>query len=113
VQPLVVHLQKTLSLTPLQLIASFLLKFEELWKPAESLFGAYDKFIGILADESQLASGKTPRKHLDELSVEDLDSDLIFREARELSHRFRDAVHDIFLKSNTELSRLTIEYGVF
>jgi predicted nucleotidyltransferase len=111
VQPLVVHLQRTLSLAPLQLIASVLLKFEELWKPASELFGAYDSFIKILADESLLPNGKTPRKHLDELSVEELDP--VFQEARQLSHRFRDAVHDIFLKSNTELSRLTIEYGVF
>jgi len=113
VQPLVVHLQKTLSLTPLQLIASVLVNFEELWTPAAALFDAYDKFIAILADETLLPNGKTPRQHLDDLSVEDLDSDEIFREARELSHRFRDAVHDIFLKSNTELSNLTTEYGVF
>jgi predicted nucleotidyltransferase len=113
VQPLVLHLQKTLSLSPLQLIASVVLKFEELWKPASTLFSTYDSFIKILADESSLPNGKTPRKHLDELSVEELENDELFQEARELSHRFRDAVHDIFLKSNTDLSRLTIEYGVF
>lgn len=113
VQPLVVHLQKTLSLPPLQLIASVLLKYEELWKLASALFGTYDKFIAILADESPLSNGKTRRKHLDDLPFEELEGDAVFREARELSHRFRDAVHDIFLKSNTELSRLTIEYGVF
>lgn len=113
VQPIVVHLQKTLRLAPLQLIASVVLDFENIWEPASSLFGAYDQFIEILADESLLSDGKTPRKHLDELALEELENDVVFREARELSHRFRDAVHDIFLKSQTELSRLTIEYGVF
>jgi predicted nucleotidyltransferase len=113
VQPLIDHLQKTLGLPPLQLIASALLKQEELWQPASVLFGAYDRFIEILADESQLPNGKTPRKHLDELSFEQLNGDDVFNEAREVSHRFRDAVHDIFLKSKTDLSRLTIEYGVF
>ena len=113
VQPVVAHLQKALSLAPLQLIATVLLKFEDLWKPASVLFGAYDSFIGILADESRLPNGRTPREHLDGLQVEELERDAVFQEARKLSHRFRDAVHDIFLKSNTELSRLTIEYGVF
>jgi predicted nucleotidyltransferase len=113
VQPVVAHLQKTLSLAPLELIATTLLNFENLWEPASVLFDSYDGFIEILADESHLPDGKTPRKHLDELSVEELESDAVFQEARNLSHRFRDAVHDIFLRSNTELSRLTIEYGVF
>lgn len=113
VQPVVVHLQKILRLSPLDLIASVILNFEEVWKPASVLFDTYDRFIEILADESTLSDGKTPRKHLDGLVLEQLDDDAIFREARELSHRFRDAVHDIFLTSGTELSRLTIEYGVF
>jgi predicted nucleotidyltransferase len=113
VQPVVDHLQKTLALPPLQLIAKMLLKYEQLWPSALVLFSSYDTFIGILADESALSNGKTRRRHLDELPFEELEDDTVFREARELSHRFRDAVHDIFLKSNTELSRLTIEYGVF
>lgn len=113
VQPVVDHLQRTLSLPPLQLIARVLLKYEELWPSASALFGTYDRFIGILADESPLPNSKTRRKHLDDLPFEELEDDEVFREARELSHRFRDAVHDIFLRSKTDLSRLTIEYGVF
>jgi predicted nucleotidyltransferase len=113
VQPVVDHLQKTLSLPPLQLIAKVLLKHEDLWPPASALFSTYDTFIGMLADESLLSSGMTRRKHLDKLPVEELEDDEVFQEARELSHRFRDAVHDIFLRSKTDLSRLTIEYGVF
>ncbi len=113
VQPVVDHLQKTLSLPPLQLIARVLLRYDELWPSASALFGTYDRFLGILADGSFLTNGKTPRKHLDELPFEELEDDEVFREARELSHRFRDAVQDIFLRSKTDLSRLTIEYGVF
>lgn len=82
VQPLVLHLQKTLNLTPLQLIATMLLEFEELWEPASRLFNAYDSFVGILADESPLSNGKTPRKHLDELPVEELEKDAVFQEGR-------------------------------
>jgi hypothetical protein len=113
VQPLVVHLQKNLGLTPLQLIATVLLEFENVWEPASRLFNSYDSFIGLLADETHLQNGKTPREHLDDLPAEELDSDAVYQEARDLSHRFRDAVHDIFLRSSTPLSNLTIEYGVF
>ena len=60
-----------------------------------------------------LEDGKTKRDHLEHFSVDQLDGDPVFQETREMSHQFRDAVYGIFLRSSTELSRLTIEYGVF
>jgi predicted nucleotidyltransferase len=113
VQPLVAHLQRQLQLTPLESLATSLLKFEELDGSAAKLFKAYDSFLGMLADESLLDDGKTQRKHLEDLTLEDLDHDPVFEKARDISHEFRDAVNDIFLTSKTELSQLTIEYGVF
>jgi predicted nucleotidyltransferase len=113
VQPLVAHLQRHLELTPLERVAATLFKFKQLDASSAKLFKAYDDFVGILADDSPLSDGKTQRQHLEDLELEDLDKDPIFDEARQISHEFRDAVHEIFLRSNTELSRLTIEYGVF
>jgi len=113
VQPLVVHLQRHLELTPLEALAAALLGFEQLDASSAKLFRAYDAFVGILADESLLSDGKTRRKHLEDLAIDDLGKDTVFANAREISHEFRDAVHEIFLKSSTELSQLTIEYGVF
>ncbi len=113
VQPLVTHLQRHLELTPLEALATTLFKFRELDASSAKLFKAYDDFVGILSDDSVLSDGKTRRQHLEDLGLEDLDKDPIFDEARQISHEFRDAVHEIFLRSNTELSQLTIEYGVF
>lgn len=113
VQPLVVHLQRSLAVPPLDLLASTLLNFEALLGPAKRLFAAYDEFIGLLADETPLKNGRTPREHLDELSVDELDSDPIFDNARNISHKFQEAVRDIFLRSDNDLARLTVEYGVF
>jgi len=113
VQPLVDHLLRRLEFTPLESLAVTLLEFKEFDGQTAKLFQAYDDFVGILADDSSLDNGKTRRKHLDELSVNELDSDPVFQNARDISHRFRDAVHEIFLKSNTKLSRMTIDYGVF
>lgn len=95
VQPLVDHLRRHLELTPLESLAAALLKLEELDASTAKLFKAYDEFVGILADESILDDGKTPRKHLEDLAVEDLDSDPVFKKARDISHDFRDAVHQI------------------
>jgi predicted nucleotidyltransferase len=113
VQPLVEHLQRRLAFTPLESLASILLKFEQLDTWSAMLFKSYDDFVGILADESKLENGKTQRHHLEHLSVDELDGDLVFQKTRKISHQFRDAVHEIFLRSDTDLSRLTIEYGIF
>ncbi|MGB6476993.1 MAG: hypothetical protein WBF04_23310 [Candidatus Sulfotelmatobacter sp.] len=113
VQPLVEHLRRHLELTPLESLSSALLKIEELDASSAKLFRAYDEFVGILADETLLSDGKTQRKHLEDLAVEDLDTDPVFQKARDISHDFRDAAHEIFLRSKTELSQLTIEFGVF
>jgi hypothetical protein len=113
VQPLVDHLCRRLDFTPLESLANTLLEFEELDIHAATLFQAYDDFVGILANNSLLDNGKTPRDHLDQLPVDRLDSDLVFQNARKISHRFRNAVHEIFLRSNTKLSRMTIDFGVF
>lgn len=113
VQPLVEHLRRHLELTPLESLANALFKIKELDGSSAKLFRAYDQFVGMLADENLLSDGKTQRKHLEDLAVEDLDTDPVFQKARDISHDFRDAVHEIFLRSKTELSELTIEFGVF
>jgi predicted nucleotidyltransferase len=113
VQPLVEHLYRRLAFTPLESLANTLLEFKELDGHTAKLFQAYDEFIGILADDSLLDNGKTSRDHLEQLPVDQLDSDPVFQRARKISHQFRNAVHEIFLRSNTKLSRMTIEYGVF
>jgi hypothetical protein len=55
----------------------------------------------------------SPRKHLDELSVNDLEEDSVYLRAREIRRAFRDALQEIFLKPKSELYDLTIQFGVF
>lgn len=113
VQPLVAHLQRILSFTPLELLASAVLREKAVYPAATRMFNAYDAFIEMLANDEKLRSGKTPRQHLNDLAVDDLDADETFAEAREISHQFQDAIQEIFLYSDTDLARLTVEYGVF
>ncbi len=67
----------------------------------------------MLADETLLENGLTKREHLNTLPLERIEGDPVASEARDISHRFRDAISDLFLTKDTELGRLTLEYGVF
>ena len=53
------------------------------------------------------------RKHLEDLKPDELDTDPLYKKAREISHRFRDAVFSIFLTPDNPIGELTIRYGVF
>lgn len=106
VEEVINRLMHVLSSPPLEIVASSVEPYATLDPSIKKLFTAYDEFIGMLADE-------TKRKHLDKLSVEQIEGDAIAFEARDISHRFRDAIAELFLTKDTELGKLTLEYGVF
>lgn len=102
-----IHLLRTfLSQPPLEMVASALMREKGIDHSIKKFFTAYDGFLGVLADDIK-------RKHLDELAVEQIEGDAVATEARNLSHEFRDAIAEMFLTRDTELGRLTLEYGVF
>lgn len=113
VQATIERLRKVLAKPPLEILASALQDYSEYDESIKKLFDAYDDFVGMLADETILPNGQTKRKHLDSLPVDHIDTDAVASEAREISHRFRDAISELFLTKETELGRLTLEYGVF
>ncbi len=113
VQSVIDLLVTVLSKAPLEIIATALAREQSLDEPAKALFTAYDEFIGLMADDTPLANGNTRRKQLDLISVGELEDDPTAKLSRDISHRFRDAIESIFLRSDTDISRLTIEYGVF
>jgi predicted nucleotidyltransferase len=113
VEALIDLLRKELAQPPLEIVASALAPYAEFDDSIKKLFTAYNEFIGMLADESKLENGLTKREHLDKLPVELIDGDIVASQAREISHRFRDAIAELFLTKDTEVGRLTIEYGVF
>jgi hypothetical protein len=100
-------------MTPLEIVASRLANYEYAFPASKKLFDAYDKFISMLADDTPTASGKPPREHLADISVDDLESDRVFQEARKIRQEFGKALSDLFLKPGIELYNLTVEYGVF
>jgi hypothetical protein len=86
--------------------AETLSRFVDKPKIVGDLFSAYEDFLEVLSDQAK-------RKHLEELTPDQLESDLLYAEAREISHRFADAVQSIFLSSDNPIGELTIRYGVF
>jgi predicted nucleotidyltransferase len=100
------YLKGFLDRTPLDLAAETLSLFVEKPKSIEQLFSAYEEFLGILSDKSK-------RTRLEDLMPEQLESDPLYLEAREISHRFSDAIQSIFLSPDNPIGELTIKYGVF
>lgn len=102
---LVEHLKRRRA-PPLEVLARAVLERPILHEPARSLFGAYDQFLGILADREM-------RKHLESLTYGDLAHDDLFLRGRTISHEFQEALHRIFLTSESPFYTLTLKYGVF
>jgi predicted nucleotidyltransferase len=113
VEAVIDRLRLVLAQPPLEILASSLIPYSTFDESIKKLFTAYDEFIGMLADETLLPGGLTKRDHLDTLHVDKIEGDPVATQAREISHRFRDAITELFLTRDTELGKLTIEYGVF
>ena len=92
--------------TPLEILATILMRYEHLEPTARKLLKAYDTFLGMLRD-------KETREHLYRLPPEEDQSDKVFQNARNLSHDFRDGLIELFFDSKSRLSELTQLYGVF
>jgi predicted nucleotidyltransferase len=113
VEAVINRLREVLAQPPLEILASSLLPYASFDQSNKKLFTAYDQFVGMLADETLLENGLTKREHLNTLPLERIEGDPVASEARDISHRFRDGISDLFLTKDTELGRLTLEYGVF
>jgi hypothetical protein len=100
------YLRTLLDKTPLDNAAETLTQFADKLTAVGELFGAYDDFLGVLSDTSK-------RKRLETLTPDQLETDDVYAGAREISHRFADAVQSIFLSPDNPIGELTIRYGVF
>lgn len=106
-------LRKFLELTPLDIIALYLTHFcgmdnhnPLVKQTANRVLGTYNEFLGVLDDPSR-------RNHLDNLEPDEVDSDVLFQEVRDLSPEFNKGIIDLFFNLDNELSKLTKFYGVF
>jgi hypothetical protein len=62
--------------------------------------------LGTLANE-------TDRKVLEEMSEEDRGESDLYRNVRQATHEFRDALIEVFFDEKSGLADLTKSYGVF
>ncbi|MEO8216119.1 MAG: nucleotidyltransferase domain-containing protein [Acidobacteriota bacterium] len=96
---------RRLEMTPLESLASVLAHYgdDDL---ARKIFGAYDRFLGILLDPGK-------RMELKELRIEGALHSKVWEEAHNASHDFRNGLEELFLKTDGVLRELTIRFGVF
>lgn len=100
------HLRFVLSQTPLEIVAAVINHHEHLRPVGLRLFSAYDDFLAALSDPAT-------RNHLDTLLPDNQEQDSVYQDLRGVSHKFRDAVLDLFFDGETRLNRLAGTYGIF
>ena len=99
------HIRDYVRMTPLEVLDSFIKRYNIPDSVAKNLFDAYAKFLKVLDDEAS-------RRALDELRSEDSETDSTFQQIREISESFNGALEHIFFE-NRQIAQLTREYGVF
>jgi hypothetical protein len=100
------YLRTFVQKTPLEILATFLLKLEIKRETAIKLFSSYDAFLSLLDDAEK-------RDRLKNLSLEDIPTDSVFGEVRNISRVFQEGLTSLFFHDNERLRELTIFYGVF
>jgi hypothetical protein len=100
------HCFHALQLTPLELLARACIKLGLPKTDVKTLFKAYEEFLAVL-------NSRKKRDHLKGLIFEEATQDPVFLQVRELGHSFQAALETLFLKSGTQLSDLTLRYGIF
>lgn len=104
--PAVEMMSETFRMPPLEILAAQLIRHEALYPATQELFSSYDLFVGLLADNEK-------RSRLSTLKRNEADTDPTYIEARDITHRFRDAIQAIFLTPTSPIGELAIRYGVF
>jgi predicted nucleotidyltransferase len=105
-QEVIEHLEQIFRMTPLELIASVLTRYDHLGEAAKKILGSYDGFVGMLSDDVK-------RTRLEKVTEEEADTDETYQRARALSHTFRDGLLEFFFDPESEMGELTRNYGVF
>ncbi|MCX7604285.1 MAG: nucleotidyltransferase domain-containing protein [Bryobacteraceae bacterium] len=104
--PRVEFFRGLLSMPPLAIVASHLNQHPHLDRAAQSIFGAYDRFLEALWDGRQ-------RSQLEQMRVSGRHANALYREVREATHKFRDGLIKVFFDESSGLAELTRMYGVF
>lgn len=112
------HLLDVIEQPPLEIVAGALLRHvdgvvESTGRPAaggaeaaKRLFDAYEEFLALISDDAS-------RGELSALGYDDLEASDAFSEGRRIAWQFQQAVSHLFLHGDGDLSRLTVDYGIF
>jgi predicted nucleotidyltransferase len=100
------YLREFIEMTPLEILATFLLELKIDKRTAVKLFSAYNSFLKLINSE-------TKRERLKKLLPDEIRGDAVFKEVRGYSHEFQNGLTELFFTKNKELQKLTIFYGVF
>jgi predicted nucleotidyltransferase len=73
---------------------------------ARDIFGAYDEFLGALADPER-------REHLESIPFDQAMADEAYEPLRKASSRFRFAINALFFEQHPKLPELIHKFGVF
>lgn len=102
---LVNYIRDQIKLTPLQVLAMAIEKYDVTREVADKLFGAYAEFLRILDDRDR-------RETLKNLRTDDSRTNGVFNNIKQISHTFELALDSLFFE-NPKLAPLTRKYGVF
>jgi len=100
------HLRRFVQKTPLEILATFLLELRIKQETVVKLFASYDKFLALLDDAEK-------RDRLNKLPLEEIPTDPVFGEVRNISRVFQEGLTALFFHDDDRLRELTIFYGVF
>lgn len=102
---LITYLERQFSMPPLEILARSVWRHSNL-ETASLLFDNYEAFLALLDNTEK-------RKVLEKLDPSKAREDRVFREVREISHRFQEGLTRLFFRDHKELYSLTEFYGVF
>lgn len=102
---LIQYLEQQFSLPPLEILARSLLLHA---KPetARLLFDNYDAFLSLMDNHHK-------RAVLRDLDPSQVRTNEVFKEVRDISHRFQEGLTRVFFRDSSKLYSLTEFYGVF
>ncbi|MCH8151716.1 MAG: nucleotidyltransferase domain-containing protein [Planctomycetes bacterium] len=104
-EPRVGHLRSMLDPPPLFILAHAAREYCD-DKTIKEMFDAYDSFLEIL-------DSRENRDHLEHLPTTEAQTDELFIRVQEISRMFQQSLTTLFFKTNDELTKFAMEYGLF
>jgi predicted nucleotidyltransferase len=103
---LLAYMERELAQTPLELLARAASRPAIESTTARKLFDSYDRFLGVLDDESK-------RETLEKMKQSEMSTSAVWAEIRKSSRDFHSGLLELFFGKDQDLRDVALEYGVF